>query len=69
MSDHWIDRAQTAEASLATKQQVVDSLKEELRIIKETFGIKGNSAGYNIDYAVLVANLGPDQCAELREVM
>ena len=67
MSDYWIDKAQTAEATSATLQQNNDRLKEEIRVMRETFGISGNSNGYSIDYAKLAAGLGPEQCAELRK--
>lgn len=69
MSDYWIEKAQTAEAQVATLQQNNDSLKEEIRVMRDTFGIKGNSSGYSIDYAKLAAGLGADQCAELRKVL
>lgn len=69
MTDHWIERAQTAEATSTTLRQNIDTLKEEIRTMRETFGIGGNSNGYKLDYSKLVAGLGPDQCAELRKVM
>lgn len=34
--------------------------------MRETFGIKGNSNGFSIDYAKLVNGLGPEQCQELK---
>ncbi len=67
--DHWIERAQTGEATLATVRQGAEHAKEELRLIKDTFGIRGNSMEYRIDFDALVKSLGPDQCAELKSII
>ena len=70
MSDHWIDRAQNAEAKLGTIQAANDSLKEKLRAVEDNFGIKGSYSGdLKIDFEKLVNSLDPQGKDTLRGLL
>ena len=72
MSDEsiWIEKAQSAEAQNATLRDNMDRIKEDARRILDTFGARKNSDGsFSIDFDKLVANLGMEQCMELRHVI
>ena len=61
---------ETAEAQVGTLRQNSDTVKEQMRVMRETFGIKGDMAsGYRIDFAKLVKNLRPDHARDLIAVL
>jgi hypothetical protein len=66
----WMERAQSAEGKIASLTNAVEAANERLQSAFALFGIKAKMGGaFSIDYAMLVANLGPDQCQELRKIM
>jgi hypothetical protein len=70
MSDHWIERAQSAEAKLAALSGSTDKLKEKVRTVTETLGARERSNGsFEIDFEKLVANLGPENALEVRRII
>lgn len=64
-----LERAQTAEAIANTAKAALAPLKNEVRQIKETFGIRkrGNGA-YQVGYDVLVKAIGLEGYMELRAI-
>lgn len=69
MSDdsHWIERAQSAEAKLATAQAGGDRLKEKLRSMMETLCARELSDGtIDIDFEALVRKLSTEHALVLR---
>lgn len=66
----WIDKAQTAEAQIATMRDQVEPLREKCRHIKETFGARERSDGsFDIDYQAFVDNLGMEAALEVRKII
>lgn len=66
----WIDRAQTAEAKVATAQAGNERLKEKIRFIKETFGAKERTDGsFEINYQKFVDMLGREKALEVRAII
>ena len=64
---YWIERAQSAEAKLATCQGSQDRLKEEARTVMETLCARKKGDGsFVIDFAALAARLPLDQALDLR---
>ncbi len=63
----WIERAQSAEAKLATCSAQTDRLKEQVRTVTETLcaRVKGDGA-IDIDFDALVQKLPTDQALGLR---
>ena len=63
----WIERAQSAEASLTTCRAQSDLLKEKVRAVTEALcaKIKGDST-IDIDFDALVQKLPTEQALELR---
>ena len=69
MSDEsmWIERAQSAEASLTTCRGQIDRVKEKLRGMMELLGGRERADGtIDIDFGKLVANLSLEHALELR---
>ena len=65
-----IHRAQSAEARIETSRAASEQLKEKLRAITDTFGIKTSfDGGMRIDYDMLVENLGAEQSLVLRGII
>jgi len=70
MSDHWIERAQSAEAKLQTLKDQFEPVVDRVQRFKTNFGVKEASNGeISIDYVKLVTNLGMDGAMELRKVI
>lgn len=64
---YWVDRAQSAEAKLATCQGNQERIKEKLRNMMDTLGAKEKSDGsVEIDFVKLAAKLPLDQALDLR---
>jgi len=69
MSD-WMERAQSAEARLATLKQANDAVLEKWRVFKANFGIKEKSSGdIEIDFDKFVQNLGVENALELKQII
>lgn len=67
MSDHWVDRAQNAEAVAQTARDGNDRLKEKIRSLKETLCATELSNGeIDIDFEKLVGKMKPEQALQLR---
>jgi hypothetical protein len=72
MSDdsHWIERAQSAEAKLATLKNQFEPALERVKAFKANFGVREKSNGeIEIDFEKMVERLGADGCLELRRVI
>ena len=72
MSDesHWIDRAQSAEARLATIKDAYEPALERVREFKKNFGVREHSNGtIVVDYDKFAANIGIDGALELRRII
>ena len=66
----WIDRAQSAEAKLATLKAQMDPMKERIQNFKMNFGIKERDNGeIVIDFDKFVDRLGIEGALELRAVI
>ena len=70
MTDPYVERAQAAEAKVATAQEGSERLKEKIRDVFGFFGISEKYGGaYSIDYEKLVDALGMEQSIVLRGVI
>ena len=68
--EFWIDRAQTAEAKLATIEQAYKPALERVQEFKTNFGISERSNGeIIINFDKLVENLGRESAMELRQII
>lgn len=68
--DMWIQRAQSAEASLTTCRDQTDRVNRKYRSVMETLGAKERSDGtIDIDFEVLVKRLSTEHALELRSVI
>jgi len=66
----WIERAQSAEAKLATMQESMKSAVERVKQFKTNFGIREKSDGtIIIDFEKFARNLGVTGALELRKVI
>lgn len=66
--DFWIERAQSAEAKLATAIGQIEPLKEKVRTIRENLCAKERADGsYTIDFVALADRLGIEGALELRK--
>ncbi len=66
----WIERAQSAEASLTTCRDQTARLKEKYRAVMEALGARESSDGsIDIDFDALVKRLPIEQALELRTVI
>ena len=64
---YWVERAQSAEAKLATCQQNQDRVKEKLRHMMEALGAKERRDGaIDIDFEALAGKLSLEHWLELR---
>lgn len=65
------ERVRDAQRKAAQKERAVDDLKAKVREVREImgrFGIKERAPGeYVMDFATLIASLGPDQARELAQ--
>lgn len=72
MSDEsmWIDRAQSAEARLATLKSAYEPAIEKVQQFKTNFGVKERSNGQiDIDFDKFVENLGRESAMELKTII
>lgn len=72
MSDdaHWIERAQSAEAKLATLQTSIDAMKDNIRNTCDTLGAKVKADGtIDIDFDAFVEKLGADNALQVRAII
>ncbi len=66
----WIDRAQSAEAKVATMESAYKPAIERIKIFKSNFGIKELENGeIDIDFEKFVENLGKESAMELRKII
>ena len=66
----WMDRAQSAEAKLATLKQAYEPAIERVKQFKANFGIRERDNGeLVIDYQKFVERLGAQGALELRDVI
>ena len=67
--ENWINRAQTAEATLATARQASEAAIARIREFKSNFGVRDRADGsIEIDYDKFVSHLGLDGWLQLRAV-
>ena len=67
---HWISRAQSAEARLATLKAAYEPALERVKAFKANFGIKERPDGeIVIDFEKLVDRIGVEAALELRRVI
>ena len=68
--DFWVNRAQSAEAKLATLKANIDPVIDRVKQFKANFGVREKSDGtIEIDFEKMVDRLGPEACLELRSVI
>lgn len=68
--DMWRERAESAEAKVATAQQATEQVKEKIKFLNTEFGIKPAYSGtIKIDYDKLVEGIGIEGALELRGVI
>lgn len=66
----WINKAQTAEAKLATLKENFEPVLERVKKFKANFGIREKSDGsIDIDFEKMVERLGPEASLELKSVI
>lgn len=66
----WIDRAQSAEAKLATLKGAIEPMKQKIQDFKTNFGVKERSDGsLDIDFYKFVTALGIESALELRGII
>ncbi len=66
----WVNRAQSAEAKLATLKANIDPVIDRVKQFKANFGVREKSDGsIDIDFEKMVDRLGPEACLELRSVI
>lgn len=66
----WMERAQSAEARLATLKDSMAPAIDRVKNFKTNFGIKERDNGeIVIDFVKFVERLGPENAAELRKVI
>ncbi len=66
----WINRAQSAEAKLATLKESLEPALERVKKFKANFGIREKSDGsIDIDFEKMVDRLGPVASMELKSVI
>jgi len=67
---YWIDRANTAEAELATLRQAYAPALERYKAFKANFGVKESSDGtISIDFDKMVPAIGMESALELRRII
>ena len=68
--NHWVERAQSAEAQLKTLREAQGAAIERIKGFKANFGIKERGNGeIVIDFPKFVERLGQDQASELRKAI
>jgi hypothetical protein len=72
MSDEsiWIDRAQSAEAKLATLKQSLALSLDRVKTFKSNFGLKERDNGeIVIDFDKFIERLGPENALALKDII
>jgi len=68
--DHWIERAQSAEAKLKTMKESHEQAVDRVRAFKTNFGIRERDNGeIVIDFQKFAERLGAENAAELKKVI
>lgn len=66
----WVEKAQTAEAQLATLRDQTGPMKERIQEFKRNFGVKEHADGtIDIDFDKFTDNLGIEGALELRRII
>lgn len=66
----WIERAQSAEAKVATLEQAYRPALDRVKEFKASFGVKEKSTGeIEIDFVKLVQNIGYEASLELKQII
>lgn len=66
----WMERAQSAEAKLATIEQANKAVIERIREFKQSFGVKEKSSGeIEIDFDKFIEALGSDNSLALKQII
>lgn len=66
----WIERAQSAEAKLATLKQAYEPAIDRIQQFKANLGVRERANGeIEIDFTKLVERLGPAGALELRKII
>jgi len=66
----WIERAQTAEASLASLKAGIDDIRADARCILETFCARKNKDGsFDIDFEKFIKSIGEESSLSLGEII
>ncbi len=66
----WVNRAQSAEAKLATLKENLEPVLEKVKQFKANFGVREKSDGsIDIDFEKMVDRLGPEASLELKSVI
>jgi len=66
----WIERAQSAEARLATLKQAYEPALERVKEFKANFGVKERGNGeIDVDFDKFVKNIGYEAAIELKSII
>jgi len=66
----WIERAQSAEAKIATLESAFKPALERIKQFKTNFGIKERDNGeISIDFDKFVENIGEESALELQSII
>ncbi len=67
---YWTERAQSAEAKLATLKSTYEPLRERIRTFKSNFGLKERDNGeIEIDFDKFADRLGAENALILKEII
>ena len=67
---YWIDRAQTAEATLNTLRESLQPALDRVKAFKANFGVRERANGeIDIDFDKLIENLGQPASLALRTII
>jgi len=68
--DHWIERAQSAEAKIKTMEDAYKPALERIKEFKANFGIREKQGGeIEIDFEKFAQNIGIEGAMELRQII
>lgn len=68
--DHWIERAQSAEAKLAAMKEAHEQAVSRVQDFKANFGVREKQSGeIDIDFEKFANNLGIESALELRKII
>ena len=67
---YWRDQAQTWKMKFETLQEQQDRVRDDAKLILETFGARKRGDGkFDIDFELLAKNIGVEKALELRKVI